>query len=296
MEMMAKGTHGKLEKSRSSVLKDQLKSFLDTSVVIKQRAGHSAHRAILSATIPIPHYVNNYVRMEFYKALLLDWTRLYFESGESFHPTFGDALLFYSDRFGRGPKTVLTALGNLMTSIGFFLSETRDKENCRQKLQDLIFELALEFERCYRDTGDDPTRCARLSSPLKLPEPQMRDEALLEFQKTFEAVEECRKHCTIDTVYRRGGKYKIEKIEELRHQSLADKRVTRLSGLVHEALENSAKITCWSCAKMGDATIGASMPAGWRLHSLDTLHEPVCQALAKDCQVHPSAAQVKKEA
>ena len=92
------------------------------------------------------------------------------------------------------------------------------------------------------------------------------------------------------------GKYKIENIEELRHQSLADKRVTRLSDLVHEALENSAKITCWSCAKMGDATIAASMPAGWRLHSLDTLHEPVCQALAKDCEIHPSVAQVKKQA
>ncbi len=291
---MEKRTQEKPGKFRNSVPKGPPKSFLDTSVVRKQRAGHPEHQVFLSAAIPAPHYVNNYVRMEFYRGLLLDWIQLYFESGDSFHRTFGAALLFYSDSFGRAPKNTLTALGNWLTINEFSPNEASDKEICRQKLQDLIFLMALEFERNYIDVGDDPTNCARLPSPLKLPDTETRDEALLEFQRTFGAVQECGRRCTIDAVYRRDGKYKMDRIEEMPDGQSTDKRVRSLSGLVHEALENSAKITCRSCAKMGDATIAASMPAGWRLHSLDTLHEPVCQALGKDCQIHPSVAEVKK--
>jgi hypothetical protein len=46
---------------------------------------------------------------------------------------------------------------------------------------------------------------------------------------------------------------------------------------------------------MGDAIIAVSMPAGWKLHTLDGLHGPICKAIQKDCEIHPSAAQVKKQ-
>ena len=184
-------------KLQNNAVKDQLKPFLDTSVVRKQRAGHSQHQALLSAVIPTPHYLNNYVRMEFYRGLLLVWIKLYFEAGDSFHRTFSDVVHFYSDRFGREPKVVLSLLA-LMKSSGFSPDEVPDKEVCRQKLQDLIFSLALEFERAYMDTGDDPTHCARLPSPLKLADAQRREEALLELQRTFDSVEQCRKRCKVD--------------------------------------------------------------------------------------------------
>jgi len=286
------------EKSKGcSKLKSSTKSFLDTSVVIKQRAGQSAHKAYLSSVIPNPHYVNNYVRMEFCKALLLHLIHLYFESGESFHPTFGDALIYCSDRWGREAKAYLTAVGALMTGDGFYVGQSTDKEVCRQKLQDLIFSLAHDFEVWYVETGDDPSNCARVRSPLKLPGNRGRDDSLIDFEKTFTAVKDCRKRCSIERVLMPGGKYhgQIQAIQQKANQPGADERLRDLSESLERGVTDCSKVTCSSCEKLGDAIIAVFMPAGWKLHTLDGLHGPICEAIQKDCEIHPSATQIKKQ-
>jgi len=268
------------------------------SVVIKQRAGHVKHKTYLSAAVPSPHYVNNYVRMEYYRALLLHFIHLYFESSYPFHLNFGDALIFYSDRFGREVKGALTAVGNLMGDSGLRPEQTSDKEVCRQKLQDLIFELALAFECSYINMGDDPTNCARVRSSLSFPDSTRRDTALIEFQKRFEAVEECRSRCTIDRVFKAAGKYcgQMEAVRQAAQRGPRDDRLTNLSEAVHKAIEDGAKIACFSCEKMGDAIIAVSMPSTHTLHTLDTLHGPICEAISKGCQIHPSLARLTREA
>jgi hypothetical protein len=92
-----------------------LKSFLDTSVARTMLTGHGGHSAYLRSNIPQRHYVNNYVRMEFYKSLLLSWTQLYFESADGVHATFGDAISLFENKFAtREIKNTMAGLRSVI--------------------------------------------------------------------------------------------------------------------------------------------------------------------------------------
>src|SRR6266446_725033 len=115
-----------------------VKSFLDTSVVYKLQVGTSAHKAHLSTAVPKSWYVNNYVQMEFYRALLIECVQVYFEGADAIYITFGDVFNGYAERFGRQPKIAVNVLTNMQTD-GYSLSEPKDKEVLRQRLQDFVF-------------------------------------------------------------------------------------------------------------------------------------------------------------
>lgn len=269
------------------------KSFLDTSVTIKLRAGHSEHRAHLSRAIPQPHYVNGYVRMEFYRAVLLHWIHLYFESEHGFHRTFSDALTFCSDSFGRGPKAYLSAIAAVIQNAGFAIDSPSEKEVCRRKLEDIIFSMARAFESAYRDIGD-PTQCARVRSPLRVSSVDPRSKTLIEFATTFADVKESRSRCSIEKFFER-GKYspQMRTVEQgLRNGSASD-LLERMDGVLRKGNDDPASVTCSMCEKVGDAIIAITVPLGWKLHSLDTAHELICKALEKPAQIHPSAARLK---
>lgn len=269
------------------------KSFLDTSVAIKLRAGHSEHRAYLLRAITEPHYVNGYVRMEFYRALLLHWIHLYFESAYSFHRTFSDALTFCGDRFGRGPKAYLGAIAAVIQSAGFAIDSPSEKEICRRKLEDVIFSMARAFEFAYRDIGD-PTQCARIRSPLRVSNADSRINTLIEFEAIFVDVKESRARCSIEKFFGT-GKYspQMQTIEQQAKNGSASDLLKKMEGVLRKGNEDPASVTCSMCEKVGDAIIAITIPQGWKMHSLDTAHELICKALDKQAQIHPSVARLK---
>jgi len=281
----------------SSVAGRSEKSFLDTSVAIKLLTGHTEHRRYLENAVPRPWYVNNYVRMEFYRATLILWIDLYFESGEAFHPTFGQALLYFADKFGRGPKAVLNAIGNIISDSGFDLGDPSEKEVCRQKLQDMIFSIALAFEQALRDDGCDPTRCTRVKEPLRFRFRDMREKSLQDVVLQFHDVTECRRECNIESIFR--GKPsgaltpRISKLKDLDAARASD---LRTGEAVIEADLDPTAITCSLCEKMGDAVIACALQPNWRLHSLDFAHEKICARLGLKCTIHPSLSKIRAAA
>ncbi len=272
-----------------------LKSFLDTSVTFKHLTGHSVHKARLAELIPPPRYVNNYVRMEFYRALLMSWIHFYFEAVDPFHPTFADALLFYSDSFGREGKRVLTAVGNIVSDAGLDLKSSSEKESCLHKLEDLIFEVAYAFDLAYKRTGADPTRCARVPFSLRVVAGEERRDTIRRFEEIFSNVNRCRAGCDVEKFFQ-GGKYaeQLRAVAGISQEKGAHPAIVRMDAPIARGNSDPSTFTCFMCGKIGDAIIAISVPSGWRLHSLDTVHEPICQILGREFQICPSAAAVKK--
>jgi hypothetical protein len=265
------------------------KSFLDTSTVRKLQSGHAAHQAYLSKNIPLAWYVNDYVKMEYYRTLLLNWVAFYFESAEQKHPTFADCLKYFEEAFGRGPKTTLNCVASMLNDEGFRTSDARDKEACRQKLQDLIFVMAHQFEKAFVNMGQDPTKCARVRHPLKWPETLGRDAALQEFNQIFSDVDECRKRCSVSNLFHAlVYKEKMTAIASMSKDAKTEKQIAAVT----EAQKNPDKITCHSCGSMGDSIIAASLDANWKLHSMDTLHGLIAKAIHLECEVHPSLKKI----
>lgn len=290
---MTKTTHQNSRDKNATVA--GLKSFLDTSVTFKHLTGHSKHKARLNALIPPPRYVNNYVRMEFYRALLVSWIHLYLEATGPFHATFSDALLFYSDRFGRESKDALTAVGNIVSGAGFDPASPSEKVNCLHKLEDLIFEVAYAFDLAYKRTGADPTRCARVPSPLRVIAAEDRSKTLSDFEEMFSDTRRCRARCEVEKFFQ-GGKYadQLWAVAGISKGKGAHRAIGQMSGPIARGNDNPSAFTCFMCGKIGDAIIAISVPSGWKLHTLDTVHQPICQVLGKEFQICPSAAAVKK--
>jgi hypothetical protein len=153
------------------------KSFLDTSVVNKLQLGTSQIREYLSSAIPQKWYINNYVRMEYFRHSLIVWINLYFESAEAKHKTFGDAWKLYSEGFGREAKVAVSAL-TTMEADGFSFTKEEDKPFCRSKLQDFIYSMALQFGEMFTDMGGDPTHCARSIGKTKIQSVEIRRAAI----------------------------------------------------------------------------------------------------------------------
>lgn len=282
-------------KPKTNAAPAQRKSFLDTSVVIKQRVGHSKHQEYLSSAIARPFYVNNYVRMEFYRTLLIQLIDFYIDCSEPFHATFGDAMVFYADKFGRQPKALLASIAAMIKDHGLGPDIPEEKQVCLRKLEDIIFSLALAFEVSYQDNSTDPTRCARVRGPLRISETQSRRETLMQFESMFQDVDECRKHCTINKLFQ-VGKYgaQMRTVQSICEPSSTHPALAKMSPTIQEAISDPACVTCVKCGKVGDVVIAVTMPTAWKLHSLDTAHEPICKALGQEVQIHPSAARLKK--
>jgi len=268
-------------------------NFLDTSVAIKLCFGHSAHQEYLRAAISPPRYVNGYVRMEYYR-FLVTAIHLYHEAGETFHKSFSNAINFMSEQFGREPKRVLIVVSKFLETNRFNLGDPGEKEICRQKLQDLIFELALIFEEVHTDTGHDPTRCKRVPAPLRLSGSGVRDRALLDFERNYNDVKACRATCSIAGFFT-SGKYGSQ-LTRLQAASAAQGAAPEFQSQAQWLSQHQGKpegITCNTCSKVGDAIIAVSVPRRWTLHSLDRRHQFICQAIGKAVQIQPSAASLK---
>ena len=230
--------------------------------------------------------------MEFYRAVLLHWIHLYFESADGFHRTFGDALIFCSDHFGRGPKAYLGAIAVVIQNAGFAIDSPSEKEICRKKLEDIIFSMAKAFEFAYRDVGD-PTQCARVRSPLRVSSVDARSKTLLDFEANFADVKESRARCSIEKFFGTGMYSSQMRIVEQKASIEGVPMLNRIQGVFQKGNEDPAGVTCSMCEKVGDAVIAITVPQGWKLHSLDTAHELICKALGKEAEIHPSAARLK---
>lgn len=271
------------------------KSFLDTSIVHKSQLGTSQIQEYLRSAIPQKWYINNYVRMEYFRHSLIVWINLYFESAEANHKTFGDAWKLYSEGFGREAKIAVAAL-TTMEADGFSFAKEEDKPFCRGKLQDFIYSMALQFEDMFTDMGGDPTHCARLRHALKVPEDAAeRDGQLLKIARIFQNEKECRSLCSIARLFT-AATHK-PKFSAMAAATATGKTVLKLTK-IQEALEEATKdpdaITCMTCSKMGDAVIASALDASWKLHSLDTVHVPITGALKIECEIHPSEKALAK--
>jgi len=278
-------------KSHSRDFKPIKKSFLDTSVVCKLHVGTSLQQEHLSNAIPKDWYVDSYIKMEFYRACLMQWIYLYFESGESIHNTFGDAMKYYSQRFSREAKATVNAIGSLEFH-GFSMTRPEHKEGCRQRLLDFIFEIAIQFRETFKDTGNNPTRCARVPSLIKLPErASERDGILQAVRSTFDNVKECRSKCQIENLFDRES-YKT-KLDAVSKTTKKTEPLEKIREAITTAQADPSRITCRLCAKMGDAIIASILDPAWKLHSLDSAHETISEAIGLEYQIHPSDAALR---
>jgi hypothetical protein len=270
------------------------KSFLDTSVAYKLQTGTTIHREYLSKAIPKNWYINNYVRMEYYRTCLIAWIYLYFESADTIYRTFGDALKSYAEGFGRESKTVVNIVSS-MELDGYSFSKPSEKEFCRQKLQDFIFEMALQFRDIFIDMGKDPTKCARVPHPIKLPdEPTTRDEVLRKVAWAFDQEKDCRSRCTIQNLFQAGSyKNKMDMIASLSPVGKTKMPLERINEAIKDANAQPSDITCKLCGKMGDAVIATVLDSAWKLHSLDTVHKPISEAIKQAYEIHPSNTALK---
>lgn len=271
------------------------KSFLDTSTVYKLGVGTTVHQEYLSRTIPEEWYVNNYVQMEYYRTCLMHWIQLYFESEDAIHQTFGDALKFYAEGFGREAKAAVNVIASMETG-GLSFSLPKDKEFCRQALQDTILIMAIQFRDTYINMGQDPTHCARVPHPLRLSDHVDRDGLLLRVFHDFKAEKECRGRCTIHRLFENEPyKTKMEVISKLLPTGRSKHALERIQEAITTAQKLPSEITCRSCGKMGDAVIATSLDKLWKLHSMDEVHGLISVALGLEHQIHLSAKALKKQ-
>jgi hypothetical protein len=271
------------------------KSFLDTSAVQKLQIGHSRHKEYLTEAIPKTWYVNNYVRMEFFRTLLMNWVSLYFESEQPSHKTFGDALKYFSDEFGRVPKSILNGVASMLEVEGFSMSDPADKEYCRQKLQDVIFAIAFQFDTAFVNTGIDPTSCTRVRHALRLPLAEERDAVLRQLSLTFYDVAECRSRCKVENMFG-VKKYadRMQAVSVIHAVGTAKQAIGKISAAITKAQGAPENITCRSCGSIGDAVIAVSLDQLWKLHSMDNAHRLIAESLQLECEIHPSLKRLLK--
>jgi hypothetical protein len=270
-----------------------VKSFLDTSVVYKLQVGTTAHKEHLSSTISKNWYVNNYVQMEFYRALLIQCVQVYFEADAAIYATFGDVFNGYAERFGREPKIAVNVLTN-MQADGYSLGVPKDKEILRQKLQDFVFMMAQEFRDRFTDMGKDPSRCSRVPHPIRLPkDPSDRDAVLRKIAITFKDKEECRRRCNIDHLFE-SSTYG-PKLEAIASTTTNNDALEKIRRAIRKAQEDPSCITCNLCGKMGDAIIATSLDSAWKLHSMDQVHSHISEAISLESEIHPSFAALRKQ-
>lgn len=269
--------------------KQPAKSFVDTSVAVKFEVGTSLHYDYLKVAIPAPRYINNYVRMEFYRTCLIQWIYLYFDSAHSFYKTFGDAFKTFSEGFGRQAKMATSALATIK-SDGYSFARPEDKEACRQKLQDSIFFWALQFRNDFADNGQDPTRCARVPNQIKFTNESVDRESLLQgVAQTFRKEAEARARCRINRMFTADAyRKKLEAISKITPTGDTKDAVAKIQKGIANAVGAPEAITCKLCSQMGDALIACTLNSEWKLHSLDHVHEPISTALALDHHIHPS--------
>jgi hypothetical protein len=265
------------------------KSFLDTSVVHKLQLGTTLMQKSLEESIPLNWYVNNYVRMEYFRRCLIEWIYLYFESAHERYETFGDAWKAYSEGFGRQSKSAVAVLTTMETD-GFSFSKAEDKNICRDKLQDFIYSMALQFAEIFKDMGGDPTNCARVRHALKFPDnPADRDGQLLTFAMIFRDVKECRSRCTISHLFTvPSHRSKLDAISNATTTGSTVPKLEKIQVGIDKAKQNPDGITCTLCSSMGDAVIASAVNSGWKLHSMDSVHRPISEALHIDYEIHSS--------
>jgi hypothetical protein len=270
------------------------KSFLDTSTVHKLQLGPAIQRAYLAKAIPHNWYINNYVRMEFYRRVIIECVEIYFESGDPIYTSLGDVFNSYAERFGRAPKLAAAVMANMETD-GYSLSSPADKEALRQKLQDFAFTMALQISETFRNMGKDPTRCSRVPHPIRLPRNASQREAVLRSAAlTFTMDHECRKRCTVQHLFE-SQPYK-GKLHAIRATATNDGNLERIRKAIDTAYKDPSAITCRSCGKMGDAIIASSLDATWKLHSMDGAHRLISEAINLEFEIHPSLAALKRSA
>jgi hypothetical protein len=216
---------------------------------------------------------------------------IYFESADSIYVTFGDVFNAYAERYGRQPKIAVNVL-TTMQSDGFSLSNPNDKEILRQKLQDFVFTMAQQFRDLFVDMGKDPSNCARVPHPLKIPrDASERDAVLRATAISFNRKDECRRRCSINKLFESAA-YKT-KMEAIASTTAENDALEKIRRAIQKAQANPTAITCTSCGKMGDAVIAASLDPAWKLHSMDSVHGYISEAIKLDYKIHPSVAALK---
>jgi hypothetical protein len=271
------------------------KSFVDTTIVRKSQLGTSRIQEYLSKAIARKWYINNYIRMEYFRQTIIVWINLYFESADALHKTFGDACKFYSEGFGREPNNAVSLLATIEVE-GLSFAKEEDKVFCRSRLQDFIYNMALQFEEMFTDMGGDPSHCARVRHALKVPDDATeRDGQLLKVARIFQNEQECRSLCSISGLFTLATHApKFAAIKAATAKGKTGKNLKSIQEAIDEATKDPDAITCRTCSKMGDAVIASALDRAWKLHSIDKVHAPIADALKLEYEIHPGEKALSK--
>ncbi len=259
-------------------------SFLDTSILRQAFGGHTLQKQALSL-IPEPHYVCQYAKMEFYRAVVAYSIDLYFEAEHESHSCFADACSLFLESFSsRDLKALTTLLLKMLEEQDFDIHAPQKKDVCRRRLKYLIFSLIHDIETRYRDSGTNRAACSKLLEIPRLTDKGNKDEILLKFRERLKANQTPNCRASKFFADTKNRSYFLC-VQGKSSQSPAAKKV---ADELSARMVAPQRTTCTACSKLGDVIIAADAPPNSTIHALDRLFEVTGGCAGRSVVIHQS--------
>lgn len=273
--------------------------FLDTSIARTALISTTGYREYLASEFGDSRlYVNDYVRMEFLRGLVVVLIDFYFSLRVPTVPSFDDAIKLWNERFEiRAIKSVSTLISELVATHRIE-SGPEGKTKVLAAIADYIFRLLCTFESRFFDTGQDPSRCPRGKIVLG-GDGDITADVLFEFKESFGEVDRHRKACNVYGMLLKDYVQQVAKFNGSHEMKAAKEKdsIKRASVVLEKATEtNGDSITCKQCGRLGDLIISLGAPGVMRIETSDKGQATICNSLQRPYKLHPSQSAVAKQA
>jgi hypothetical protein len=245
--------------------------FLETSVEVQRRFGHSLVKRDIDATLGDSLCASSfYVLMEYkrvvVKTLITFWALLKEEA------TVADALTAAAAGFSaREPKLVLMALAELLTEGDL----QNDKDKITRQVEMLIEASLLAFDRDVTEMIPHRQSCPLSRASI--------EESYSRFMREIE----CETKCTVDAFWA-SSKAQLDRLTAQGEAHKANRGFAAVLPNMKEAAEDStSQKTKRKCMQCGDVIIALEMPSDLTLLTFDKSFEAFCAILRKQCQRIP---------
>ena len=270
--------------------------FIDTSVLRHLLCATTKAREYYKSALGPKKYVCGYIHMEFVRAFVITLVEYYFVLAMPHIKHVEDANIFWSNKFqSRKLSGVLMLVQPLFGSRPIDFSSTEDKPRALRFLADYIRRLVAKVHTLYADTGADSTRCAR---PTKLThyDPTDTDGSLSEFWNAFKDSSSARANCSIDHCLLQTHKSEVQLLlrDDPPRMDSDRKGYDKLINSLAELVKTPGKLSCASCARIGDAVISLLCPPNMRLEHTDFSFDYSMALLKKKHFRHPSEISLNK--
>lgn len=262
------------------------KHFLDTSVLRPILTSSPKVKKYYNSALKGGKYTCEYINMEFLTGYIRSTIEFYFLLAMPQYGSFAEALYVWTHRFGeRKHKNIETMIANLLES-GECVD---DKQKSLRILADYIRRLIGKLYNSFKRIGNDNTYCTKGKLKLQF-DPVKLDETLRSFVDRISDKEQY-ENCNINRFVKQINKNDIAEIIKKAHEISVprdrkgfDKIIKNLKPLINE---DNKEITCFHCAKIGDAIIALLSNPSWCLEHTDYSFNYLCDILGKRHSIHP---------